>query len=196
VALTSMPFPQFLSCFQVLISNNSGAPYLQRRLVRTVKTKIGMLVFSTFLHNGHDNSLGLVNQLRQIKQPQQNTPISPQHSDEIQQLLNYWKQLYNGLYDQLVGKFSSLFNSAVVLPSNTSSAASSSFSSHDADPYTMAAGYSNGAPAENVWQFFVLVARNASSIQKQEMWRELSPIVGSVEQTTNIQMLMQALGVH
>jgi len=74
IALNQMQFGSFLSCFEVLINNNSGTPYLQRRLVKTVKTKIGMAIFSTFLQKAYDVSMTLVAQYRQL----QNQNIPPQ----------------------------------------------------------------------------------------------------------------------
>uniref|UniRef100_A0A6B2L2W4 mRNA decay factor PAT1 domain-containing protein n=1 Tax=Arcella intermedia TaxID=1963864 RepID=A0A6B2L2W4_9EUKA len=178
--LNGIPLTQFLNCFQQLISYNSGAPYLQRRLVRTIKTKIGMLVFTTFLQKGFEVTFTLLQQQRQL-----NSRI-----EEIQKIVATWKQLYDQLYEQLQEKLSSLFNTAVTLPPANPQSTTPSIRAPEVgfneESYGMSAGYSNGALSDWVWQFFVLLALNATPYQKQEMWKELSPIVGSVEQTTAV----------
>jgi len=195
IALNGMQFGSFLICFEVLINNNSGVPYLQRRLVKTVKTKIGMAIFSTFLQKAYDVSVNLVSQYRQL----QNQNIPPQllgqqqsHFEEIQKLFNFWQRLYVLLFEQLQGKLSSLFNSAVVLPQTLTQSSQNRDSEYE--PFTMAAGYSNGAVSDSVWHFFVLLAKNANPYQKHIILQELSPIISSVEHTTTIKVLLQVLG--
>jgi len=184
----------FLTCFEVLISNNSGAPYLQRRLVKTVKTKIGMAIFSTFLQKGYDVHVALISQYRQLQSQHLLPQLLPQqkaHLEEMQKLLIFWQRLYANLFEQLQGKLSSLFNSAVVLPpTNTVT----NNKETDYDPYTMAAGYSNGAVSDSVWHFFVLLAKNGNQFQKVAIFQELSPIISSVEPSTTIKVLLQVLG--
>jgi len=196
IALNGIQFGSFLNCFEVLINNNSGVPYLQRRLVKTVKTKIGMAIFSTFLQKAYDVSVNLVTQYRQL----QNQNIPPQllgqqqsHFEEIQKLFNFWQRLYILLFEQLQGKLSSLFNSAVVLPQTMTPNGQNRDSEYE--PFTMAAGYSNGAVSDSVWHFFVLLAKNANPYQKHIILQELSPIISSVEPTTTIKVLLQMLVV-
>lgn len=194
IALNGMQFGSFLTCFEVLINNNSGTPYLQRRLIKTVKTKIGMAIFSTFLQKAYDFALNLVNHYRQLQN--QNIPpqlLAQQQSqyEEIQKLLNFWQRLYNLLFEQLQGKLPSLFNSAVVLPPTISSTPQNR---DIEEPFTMAAGYSNGALSDSVWHFFVLLAKNANIYQKHIVYQELSPIISSVEPTPTIKVLLQVLG--
>jgi len=193
IALNGMHFGSFLSCFEVLINNNSGTPYLQRRLVKTVKTKIGMAIFSTFLQKDYDITVNLVAQYRQL----QNQNIPPlllaqhqSHYEEIQKLLNFCQRLYILLFEQLQGKLSSLFNSAVVIPPTLNP----SQNRDTEEPFIMAAGYSNGAVSDSVWHFFVLLAKNANPFQKHIIFQELSPIISSIEPTPTIKVLLQVLG--
>eukprot|EP01125_Pyxidicula_operculata_P009283 TRINITY_DN305_c5_g1_i1.p1 TRINITY_DN305_c5_g1~~TRINITY_DN305_c5_g1_i1.p1 ORF type:complete len:1060 (-),score=361.55 TRINITY_DN305_c5_g1_i1:53-3232(-) len=186
-------FPQFLSCFQALVLANHViieppsssrsesqvviTPLIKRRMIRTVKTKIGIAVFSMFLQKGNESSTHLTKQLQQLRATQQQMQLHPQydeaavneHINSAMQLIHSWQHLFNIFYHEMIGKLSSLFTTS--LTSN----------------------YTNGCPSEHIWEFFILLSNCANPQQKKEILAELSPIINTVESTQTISWLVRVL---
>jgi len=177
-ALNLIPFNLFLKSFQTMLTTQSSTAYLKRRLARTIKTKIGILFFTSFMRKGYESSLQLVEQQRQLQQQipslASQVPLqlqSLQVLDEIQKAGASWKQMFATFYDNLTGKLSALLTTAMTTSE-----------------------FTNSAPADQIWQFFVFYALNASPQMKEDIYSELSPILASVEQTEVVKTLSKMLG--
>jgi hypothetical protein len=94
-SLNGLSFPQMMICFKDLFVIHAGSRLLTRRLIKTIKTKVGIVVFFGFLMRARDSISKL-------------TPLAQQGQKEALEILNGWYSLFQMLFSRLVGNLVSL----------------------------------------------------------------------------------------
>jgi len=95
--LDSVPLPQVLQCFHGVVLFHASSPQFQKRLVKTLKTQVGVTAFTLFLNRGRE---GFVSWTQT-----QNAEVR----DELRDVILQWQQLFSTLFHNMTGQFASLF---------------------------------------------------------------------------------------
>jgi len=136
---------QFLTCFSAFVEHHAST---DNKIIKTLETKLGIAIISSVLQKGYEIMVYIYN------------------SNEERELLRYWNQFFNMIFNSVIGKLKYLFETSTK---------------------------QNNPSQIQIWDFVLKLSLSSDKFQKNQILTEISSLLQSVERNQIINTLIYIL---